>query len=364
MRAAEGNLCHTVELFDDAALGLAGWDRAIESFATTLNSRNGQLIGIGSRSTLPYNLMTNMPPEAAVEFQEAGGADPWINSRVRLGVAAPELAILDDRDFTLEQDRQRSPEFGEWIDRYAIGYTCITNLLKHDDLVVGAAIFRDASQDPMTAQEKRAFAHLAGALRRSIRLQIALEGQQASILAGTFDAMDAHAFICTSEGKILGMSAPAEQLVSEGRWLTARNGQLAAAQLSSQESLFSALSSVSGANDQDAVVVRDDLGIPLYLEVLRLPARHALPFRANVLLIARPPRQRDALVMSLGRELFALTPTEALIASYLAQGKSPQRIADLCGISTGTVRTHLKRIFDKTGARGQVELVSLITSHL
>ncbi len=55
--------------------------------------------------------------------------------------------------------------------------------------------------------------------------------------------------------------------------------------------------------------------------------------------------------------LFGLTPAQANLALALFEGGSLREYADRHGRSLNTVRTHLKEIFAKTGARRQSELV-------
>jgi DNA-binding CsgD family transcriptional regulator len=58
--------------------------------------------------------------------------------------------------------------------------------------------------------------------------------------------------------------------------------------------------------------------------------------------------------------LFDLTPAEAKIAALLAEGQSIITITDELSISESTAKTHLRRIFEKTGTSRQAELVSLL----
>jgi DNA-binding CsgD family transcriptional regulator len=62
------------------------------------------------------------------------------------------------------------------------------------------------------------------------------------------------------------------------------------------------------------------------------------------------------------RAIAALTATEARVAALVGAGPSAPEIAATLGVSVSTVRTHLRRVFDKTGARSQVELARLIAS--
>ncbi|MAL25664.1 MAG: hypothetical protein CL820_07140 [Croceicoccus sp.] len=370
MSEFESKLQFAKKGFGEAALGLVGWTEAMARFADAVGSRTGQLIGIGTQAAVPFNIMTEMPPEAGEEFERVGGGDPWINSRVRVGMAAPELALRDDADFTLEQDNERGPDFADWKERHRIGYSCITNLVRNDRFLIGLAALHDTSQEAMGSREKRAFLDLASAVRDAIRLQLSLEGQEAKLVARTFDAIDKAVFVCGPDGMVSGISQPAVDLARQGRWLTIRHERLVLRDPATHgelirtigQSIFSARS-IPG-NSHDAVVARDKDGYPLYLEIAPFPMIHEVPLRACALVIAYPPQEREVKCAAIARAVYRLTPTEAMIASYLVSGKSPDAIAGLCGIGRGTVRTHLKRIFDKTGARSQVGLVALLTRML
>ena len=62
-------------------------------------------------------------------------------------------------------------------------------------------------------------------------------------------------------------------------------------------------------------------------------------------------------LQSLERAIDGLTPAEARLAWSLAQGLSIAEAADAHGLTTETARYYSKRIYAKTGARGQVDLV-------
>jgi DNA-binding CsgD family transcriptional regulator len=101
----------------------------------------------------------------------------------------------------------------------------------------------------------------------------------------------------------------------------------------------------------------------LPLSVLVAPFRPArdgfgAPLPAAILFIHDP--EHGGLSQPLLQELFALTPAEAAVAAALACGRTVEAIATDCGISLNTARTHLKRIFAKTGTRRQAEAVALL----
>ena len=57
---------------------------------------------------------------------------------------------------------------------------------------------------------------------------------------------------------------------------------------------------------------------------------------------------------------FGLSRAESRIASLLVQGKNVNKISEELRFTLNTVRTHLKRVFEKTNTRRQAELVDLI----
>ena len=52
---------------------------------------------------------------------------------------------------------------------------------------------------------------------------------------------------------------------------------------------------------------------------------------------------------------------ELRVALAMAPGLAPQEAADMLGIGLQTVKTHLQRIFQKTGTSRQADLVGLMT---
>lgn len=65
-------------------------------------------------------------------------------------------------------------------------------------------------------------------------------------------------------------------------------------------------------------------------------------------------------VMDVLREIFGLSEREAELAFLLATTGSGSDTAEQLGITRNTVKTHLRRIFDKTGTQSQLEVSNLL----
>jgi DNA-binding CsgD family transcriptional regulator len=92
--------------------------------------------------------------------------------------------------------------------------------------------------------------------------------------------------------------------------------------------------------------------------------RGALHTRLNpqataAVFITRPsdPRPRDVGAVAAS---FGLTPAEARMLQHLAAGATVNEAIEALDISPNTAKTHLARIFSKTGASRQTDLIALI----
>ena len=63
-------------------------------------------------------------------------------------------------------------------------------------------------------------------------------------------------------------------------------------------------------------------------------------------------------------KLYSLTHAEARLAEVLVNGHSLDEIADLLGVTKGTVRKRIKHVFAKTGTNRQGELIHLLLTTL
>ena len=128
-------------------------------------------------------------------------------------------------------------------------------------------------------------------------------------------------------------------------------------------------------------------GTPLFeslVDFVSYPPETALaagdaPLDARDLRVNERPSYPLALIASPGRELslrllfdpqrldgaaavYNLSRAQRLVAGYIVDGHALPDIAEAMGITVSTVRTHLERIFVKTGVRNQTALVRVLLS--
>jgi DNA-binding CsgD family transcriptional regulator len=78
------------------------------------------------------------------------------------------------------------------------------------------------------------------------------------------------------------------------------------------------------------------------------------------MLVVKDMERQGARSLAAFAEHFGLTPAQAALAHELIAGDGVEAAAGRLGLSRATVRTHLVRLFQKTGTRRQAELVRLM----
>jgi DNA-binding CsgD family transcriptional regulator len=62
------------------------------------------------------------------------------------------------------------------------------------------------------------------------------------------------------------------------------------------------------------------------------------------------------------REIYGLTRTEVVVAKLLVEGLKVEEIMARLDVAMATVRTHVRRVLEKTSARGQADLIRILLS--
>jgi DNA-binding CsgD family transcriptional regulator len=83
---------------------------------------------------------------------------------------------------------------------------------------------------------------------------------------------------------------------------------------------------------------------------------------AAVLVFIVDPANRSSIPLARLVDAFGLTPAEARVAVASSAGKTTLETAHLLGLSPNTVKTHMRRVFAKTGTGRQAELARLVAS--
>lgn len=122
---------------------------------------------------------------------------------------------------------------------------------------------------------------------------------------------------------------------------------------------FSLANRLGIASPPKALRIPRPSGAPDWLLQI-FPAEHRMPGAALVFLTTRPAGQDLPTEADLAN-LFGLSLMQRRIALRLLEGQTPGEIAERLGITRNTMKTHLRRLFQKLGVFRQTELIRLLS---
>lgn len=359
MLRSEDELQATIELFRLAALGRASWEDAMAALATACNGASANL-GASEDGILQYYWTSEIDPAVLVELGEAATSEEH-NPRMWLASQAAPLQPVDGVDFASDDWVRRFPVYGEVCRKYDLGFGSLMTLKAAGRDYIGMAVIRTEKQGHGSSADADALTTLAPYLKDAVMLRRMVEDQGALMTCGAIEAMGAAAFLCDAGGKVRNLTPSAEALVDGRGPLTLKAQVLGCRSPESARTLSSAieLAARNPATPVRTIVVKDERGVPLVLDVAALPPLPGmLAFTPRAIVTARPPRPPApaGILMT----VYGLTQAEADVARALAQGDARESIAERRGVAVGTIRAQLKGIFGKLGVSREAELIAKI----
>jgi DNA-binding CsgD family transcriptional regulator len=167
--------------------------------------------------------------------------------------------------------------------------------------------------------------------------------------------------LVTPGGELLHANAPALAALAGGDPLRRAGPRLAARDPAADRALRAALAACDTEAPRPALLPLRDRDAAVMLVAVR-PLRLASDHRAVALVLQRP--RFAAVATDVIGDIHGLTPTERrVLDGIVALGGVPE-VAAALGVAPTTVKTHLGRLFDKTGATRQADLVKLMAAHV
>ena len=214
--------------------------------------------------------------------------------------------------------------------------------------------------------------HLGRALDATLKLGRLADGTRQ--LARVLQLMPNPALLLDGKGRVTLANPAAESLLqtSDGLTLDRDGGLRLAATLPAETAALSralaqALAVASGTGAElggPLRLTRPSGAAPLLVLPVPLPppafALWEMLEQARVLVLIVDPSAQSRATAAAIQTTFGLTPAEARVAVLIASGLGGPETAAMLGISPSTVKTHLKRCFEKTGVHSQVGLARIL----
>ncbi|MGJ4891284.1 helix-turn-helix transcriptional regulator [Bradyrhizobium sp. HKCCYLR20261] len=343
------------------------WPDVVEKLRTLLQGSRACLVRIGP-DRRPGDLIA---PSNDPAFQDRYMAEfldePNIIEDTLL--RAPVGLVYHDLDRIGRETLRDSRLWNEWMAPQDMYGGLTVKLYEFGSSAWFFDVQRGRDQPPFTSSDVGLLESVTPHLRRALELSRSIGLSKLSW--ATLQHLPIGLMVVDSAQHVAALNAPAERiLAAAGAALSVRRGILAAASPQKNAQLQRFLADACAASHSADHAAGGDImfgeldgdGAPL-LALSICPARvgdiPTLAPCAIVILRKIAPETPAGFVDEL-RRLFDLTPKEADIAAVLSSGRSLKDVAAGSGIKFSTARSHLERIFRKTGTKQQSQLVAVL----
>ena len=311
---------------------------------------------------------------------------PWDAERMRVlqedydfdaipGLKAVVVGDIDTPVATLshmsEAELQQTPFFQDWAKPQGLREGCIIKFVHTPDRIGLMGCTTRADREIISVEEQRFMASLSPHLRRASLIGDLLDQARvtASLYRQALDHLAVPVVLTGANAAILHANGAAQQMFSAQGPILSRHGLLQAQNTAVVLALQEAIASAAGA---DASLGSRGIGLPISAPGQPPAVAYVLPLTEGTARAAFRPAcaavfvstttSASPLPEAVLATLFDLTPAEARVLLRIGSGLSATSSAVSLGIGENTMKTHLNRIFAKTGTRRQADLVKLISN--
>lgn len=271
------------------------------------------------------------------------------------------------------EEVRRSRLFRDWMQPSDWGDFTHALIEKSGTRFATFGVAHPLGRSPASDDAKARLRLLAPHVLRVAEISRTMEAQRVAVdgMTAALDRLSAGVFLVRADGEYVYANPSALKFLAEAELLSEFEGRLRPTSAEAARLLADALQ----ASVSDLAMASQPVAIPLgtsagdnwvwHLVSLRqgsrqLAGRHYDAVAA--IFIHRAEVRRPTLVQ-VTTARFKLTAAEARVLFAILAAEGVAETAQVLGLSEDTVKTHLKRIYAKTGVSGQAELFKLLLSY-
>ena len=345
----------------ECVLNATRWPATLGRVCATIGGDAGWVaVHVPNRVSSTYQIETGTHPEWQRKLREDYvGSSPFIGMThyVRVGDILTVGDVVDYDEFTAGRF------FREWASPQGWPDLIFAVLARETDRFSFLGVCLPARA---TAENKRIAAYFAPHLDRALRILDLLQQRDRELSDATsaLNAMSTGVVLVDANMGVRGINRAAEYLLSgglDGEWPADGSRKLTGLRAQGLTPAVTACAAGSADPGGITLMVEGAGGRTLAVHIVPLPRpTHMLADRAVAALFVTDPDMPMLAPANSVVERYGLTPSELRVALALFEGKTPAAIAAGQGVSLATVRTHLRRLYEKTETGGQAALVATL----
>jgi DNA-binding CsgD family transcriptional regulator len=260
---------------------------------------------------------------------------------------------------------------GEWVRPQGPVDSANAVLERSATKAASFVVFRHQCDGIVNDETRRRMRLIVPHIRRALLVArtIDLKKAETETFADILDGLSAGMFLVDANARIVHANAAGQVILRAGDFLRATGGRLAAGDAEADQALRDIF---TAAGNGDFALGIKGIALPLTARDGEHHVAHVLPLtsgarcRAGVssaavaaLFVHTAAAQTPSSPEVIARA-YKLTPTELRVLLAIVEVGGVPEVAEALGVADSTVKTHLRRLFEKTGAGRQADLVKLV----
>ncbi len=354
----------------DCALQPEKWPQTLTHITEITNAAYTTIsLGHPSEGTAVMAVHSPWDPEMLRILNEVYGPEiPGIWDIVNGDLDAPfsTLANVPESEF------QQSRFYREWVAPQGLRDACVAKFAGTEKRIGLVTVVTRANRDIISVQERDFIRLISPHLRRAALIGDLLDQRNIAVAAyrSTLDSLSTPVLLADADARVSHANAAADRLLSSDTRLSVVKGILTATSRVGSNALGDAIR--RAATDGGAQLGGRGIGIPLSTPSESPMVAYVLPLAASevrrsfgsagVAVFVSSGAAHVAPTEGILITLYDLTPAEARVMTAAGRGLPMSEIGTALSISENTVKTHLGKVYSKTGMVRQAELVALMLS--
>ena len=264
--------------------------------------------------------------------------------------------------------------YREWLRPQRWGDNIFSLVERSGTFVTTLATTIDDARSPASEAAKRRMGLIIPQVRRAVAIGnvIKMHRIEADALGDAVDAVGAAVYLVRSTGEIVRANTRGRELAEKGLLLRVKEQRIAVVVENGRRELHRAIAD-AGAGDRvigprgAAIPLADSAGVRYVAHVLPLTGgnrrRAGLSTGAAAAIFVHKAEMNCVFPMEAVARQFELSKAELRVLIAALEVGPPAEVAAVLGLSEATVRTHLRRLFAKTGTSRQADLIKLVAGY-
>jgi DNA-binding CsgD family transcriptional regulator len=352
----------------DAVIDPAQRNNVLDKIASFTGGHSGGLLSKHSlsKSEVLYCYVGADPNSLQVYSESYPKLDPTADSPC-FGVEQ----VVSATDLVPYEEFRRGRFYREWARPHGWVDVASAVIEKSATSCTFLSVVRHEANGLVDDEMRRRMALLIPHVRRALLIGKTIHRKQteAVCFSDVLDGLSAGMILVDANGRIVHTNNAGNAILDAGDFLRSVCGRLVASDLAINAALREIL---VAANAGDAALGVKGIALPLTAHDGERHVAHVLPltsgarreaglaYNAVAALFIRKASLEPFSPPEVIGEMYKLTPTELRVLLAIVDIGGVPEVAAALGVAVTTVKTHLSRLFEKTGVARQADLVKLV----